>query len=180
MADGIEIVNLDRRRIALFDEHFARHRAESGRGEAHFMPFDPNEPGSPRGLDPRLLALPLDAPGWQRWYVALEDGGTRVVGHVDLKGEVLATARHRCELGIGIERAYRGRGLGRRLMETAISFARQSDMLHWLDLRVFAHNTPARALYRTLGFIEIGTVVDRFRIGGSSIDDVMMTLDVSR
>lgn len=180
MSAGIEIRALDRDLLPLFDAHFARHRAESGRGDLHFMPFDPDDSAQPRGLDPRQLDLPLDAPGWQRWYVALVEQRARVVGHVDLKGEILATARHRCELGIGLERSYRGHGLGRRLMQTAITFARRAESLHWLDLKVFAHNAPARALYRSLGFVEIGTVSDRFRIAGQSIDDVLMTLDVSR
>lgn len=124
------------------------------------------------------LSLPLDAPGWQRWFGAWVDSGTRIVAHVDLKGDALVSGLHRCELGLGIERSHRGRGLGRRLMQVAIDFARDAPTLDWLDLKVFAHNTPARALYRSLGFAEIGTVADRFRIGSASIDDVLMTLDV--
>jgi RimJ/RimL family protein N-acetyltransferase len=165
--------------VLLFNEHFSRHRSESGRGDWHFMPFAPDDAPGPAGMDPRRLNVPLDAPGWQRWFGAFADGGARIVGHVDVKGETLATARHRCELGIGIERSHRGQGLGRRLMETAIRFAREADSIAWLDLKVFAHNAPARALYRSLGFIEIGTVRDRFRIEGTRIDDVIMTLDVS-
>lgn len=166
--------------LDLFDEHFARHRAESGRGEIHFMPFAPDDKEGPRGLDPALFEFPLTTPGWQRWWVAWSTTGERIVGHVDLKGDHLKSAAHRCELGIGIERSYRGQGLGRRLMQTAIEFTRRSPTLAWLDLRVFAHNTQARALYSDLGFVEQGTVVDRFRIGAESLDDVIMTLDVSR
>ena len=164
---------------ALIAAHFARHRAESGRGEWHFMPFAPDDPAGPGGLDPGRLALPLNSPGWQRWFAAFADGGTRIVGHVDVKGEALRAASHRCEVGIGIERLHRGRGLGRRLMHEAIGFARRADCIAWLDLKVFAHNTPARDLYRSLGFQEIGTVADRFRIEGTSIDDVIMTLHVA-
>ena len=110
-------------------------------------------------------------------FVAVSDGND-IVGHVDLKGDHLKTGLHRCELGIGIERPYRGRGLGRRLMETAIEFARAADTLSWMDLRVFSHNVAGRALYRSLGFSEVGTLVDRFRIDGQRIDDVVMTLKV--
>ena len=106
-------------------------------------------------------------------------GGRRVVAHVNLKGDGLATGLHRCELGIGIEEAYRSAGLGRRLMGTAIDFARHAPSLNWLDLRVFSHNTPARVLYISLGFKEVGTWFDRFRISGQSIDDILMTLNVA-
>lgn len=174
-----EIRALGNADLTLFEEHFTRHRAESGRGEGHFMPFAPDDPRGPAGMDPRRLDMPLHAPGWQRWFGAFTDNGARIVGHVDVKGEVLAAALHRCELGIGIERAHRGRGLGRRLMQHAIDLARQAESLDWLDLKVFAHNAPARALYRSLGFIEVGTITDRFRIDGQRIDDVVMTLNVS-
>ena len=81
-------------------------------------------------------------------------------------------------MGIGIERAFRGQGLGRKLMETAIEFARETPSIEWVDLRVFSHNLNARALYQALGFVEVGVVRDRVRIEGESIDDVMMTLNV--
>ncbi len=165
--------------VAQYDAHFRRHRAESGRGDYHFMPFAPDDPEGPRGLDPRMLNLPVDDIGWQRWWVARLEGAEPVIGHVDLKGEYLKTALHRCELGIGIERAYRGQGLGRRLMETAIAFAQETPSIEWVDLRVFAHNANARALYQALGFVEIAVVHDRVRIEGEPIDDVMMTLSVA-
>ena len=161
----------------LFFAHFARHREESGNGDIHFMPFAPGDPLGPRGLDLGGLSLTLDQTDWQRWFIAVTSE-PRVVGHVDLKGDSLKTGLHRCELGIGIERGFRGHGLGRRLMEVAIGFSRDAQVLRWLDLRVFAHNTRALALYRSLGFEEVGTLRDRFRIGEVSIDDIIMTLRV--
>lgn len=175
MSPGIRPVGIaDRDRLAA---HFARHWAESGRGEPPFMPFAPGGAGQPRPVDGQPLALPLSEPGWQRIFAAVTDAGD-IVGHVDLTGDRLHTGLHRCRLGIGIERAHRGQGLGRRLMQTAIAFAEAADSIAWLDLRVFAHNRNARSLYLALGFDEIGTVIDRFRIDGLSVDDVIMTLDV--
>ena len=160
-----------------YRDHFERHRAESGRGDHHFMPFAPDDPEGPEGLLVTALNLPLDQRGWQRWFVAHNDRAD-IVGHVNLKGDGLKTGLHRCELGIGIERPYRGEGLGRRLMETAIEFARGVEALTWIDLRVFAHNAAGRALYLDMGFSEVGTLVDRFRIEGQVIDDVIMTMKI--
>ncbi len=143
------------------------------------MPFAPEDPDGPKGLDADSMDLPLTEPGWQRWFVALEESDSRIVGQVDLKGDGLRAGLHRCELGLGIERPHRGGGLGRRLMVTAIEFARSEESLSWVDLRVFAHNAAGRALYRKLGFTEVGTLTDRFRIQGVPIDDVMMTLNVA-
>ena len=139
------------------------------------MPFAPDDQGGPEGLDVVALNRPLNEPGWQRWFVVANEKG-EIVGHVDLKGDGLKTGQHRCELGIGIEVEYRGKGLGRRLMETAIEYARGVDALTWIDLRVFAHNTVGKALYLSMGFSEVGILVDRFRIEGQMIDDLIMTL----
>jgi len=167
--------------VACVDElrdHFDRHHAESGRGDPHFMPFEPTAPEGPKGLDVDGLTRPLSERGWQRWFIA-RDPASCIIGHVNLKGDGLAVGLHRCELGIGIERPYRGQGLGRRLMHTAIDHARRAGSLAWVDLRAFAHNHAALELYRSLGFVEIGRMEDRFRIGGESVDDVIMVLDVS-
>lgn len=170
---------LTRDDLSLFEAHFNRHRAESGRGDHHFMPFAPDDPQGPRGLDAAALHLPLDEPGWQRWFVATVTDEERIIGHVNLKGDGLRTGLHRCELGIGVERGYRSHGLGRRLMNTAIAFARSDPRLAWIDLRVFGHNRVGRALYGALGFVEVGTLIDRFRVEGQQIDDVIMTLAVT-
>lgn len=159
--------------------HLGRHRAESGaEGELIFMPFEPGGDAGPRGIDRSAWEAPLDQPGWQRWFVALAPAGS-IVGHIDLKGDSLATGLHRCELGIGLENAYRGAGLGRRLMGAALDFARQAPSLAWVDLRVFGHNHRARALYESLGFVHQGTLRDRFRIRGERIDDELMALSVA-
>lgn len=135
---------------------------------------------APGVLTPNSSNLPWIPRGGQRWWVARTSRNGDIVGHVDLKGNHLKTGMHRCELGIGIEHAYRGQGMGRWLMQTAIDFARSAPTLKWLDLRVFADNKNARLLYTKLGFVELGVVVDRFQIDGVSMDDALMTLDVSR
>jgi RimJ/RimL family protein N-acetyltransferase len=173
------------RRIALLGDehasalcaHIRRHGAESGRdGDLIFRPRSSGEE-----LDEVLAierhrvewARPLSEPLWLRTWGLLEDGA--VLGHLDLRGGRLPAELHRATLGIGLERAARRQGHGRAMMETAIAWARDHG-LAWLDLGVFAHNLPARALYASLGFVEIGTTRDQFRVDGASIDDVAMTL----
>ena len=164
--------------VSLCLEHFKRHWAESGRdGDLHFMPFAPSNADGPKGLDPQALRLGLDQVGWQRWWILTVDG-SRVVGHANLKGDSLKTGLHRCGLGIGMERPYRAQGHGRSLMGAAIDYARSTHSLAWIDLSVFSHNVAGLALYQSLGFTEVGTINDRFRIDGAVIDDVGMALNV--
>lgn len=160
-------------------EHFERHLSESGKEGIHFMPFEPDDPDGPSGLSVEKALLPLDTPGWLRVFYALDTDSRQVIGHVDLKSNGLKTGLHRCMLGIGIETAYRGMGLGKRLMNTAIEYARSEESLVWIDLGVFSNNRKAYSLYKQLGFVEIGTIKDRFRIGNESIDDIQMVLNVA-
>ena len=145
--------------------------------DATAMPFVPSNADGPKGLDPQALRLGLDQVGWQRWWILIVDG-SRVIGHANLKGDSLKTGLHRCELGIGLERPYRAQGHGRCLMGAAIDYARSARSLAWIDLRVFSHNVAGLALYQSLGFAEVGTINDRFRIDGAVIDDVAMALNV--
>ncbi len=48
----------------------------------------------------------------------------------------------------------RGKGLGRKLLEAAETFAKTNDA-RWLRLSVLAKNRSARALYSSLGFSEL-------------------------
>lgn len=99
-----------------------------------------------------------------------------MVGGLTLVGADLLASMHRAGLGVGVERAYRGQGWGRKLLEAAIAWARQDPRLDWIDLGVFEGNDRALALYRRLGFIEHGRVVDLFRVDGLRITDIQMSL----
>lgn len=163
--------------VSVFLEHYGRHCAESGTGgDHHFLPIDPQVDLNGK-FDYEALRRGLHERAWRRWFIATD--GRQIVGHADLKGDALRSGSHRCELGIGVERSHRGRGLGRQLMMAAIDFARAADSIDWIDLRVFSHNTAAQRLYTSFGFCQVGCIADRFRIEDQKIDDLSMTLDVS-
>jgi GNAT superfamily N-acetyltransferase len=157
--------------------HIARHSGESGRdGDPIFRPRSTDAPiDELAAIDRHRLgwSQALDEPYWLRtWGVVV---GGEVRGHLDLHGGRLSSEFHRAMLGMGIERGWRGQGHGRALLEVAIAWARTTE-LAWLDLGVFAHNARARALYTSVGFVEVGVTLDRFRVDGVVIDDVAMVL----
>ncbi len=156
-------------------QHMARHSDESGRGgDIVFAPFDDFDTEAWQRRHEERFRLAVDEPGWERLWGVFD--GARMVGHVDLGGSMVHASLHRARLGLGLERSYRGSGIGRNLMETALTWAREEPSLAWVDLGVFAHNRVARCLYEALGFSHIATTVDVFRVHGQSIDDVTMTL----
>jgi len=119
--------------------------------------------------------LLVTEPAWARCFGLWDEADERLIGHVDLSGGRLTSEMHRCELGIGNEAAWCGRGLGPRLMRTAIEFARAQPTLAWLDLHVLSSNQRAFRLYQRWGFSETGFVRDRFRIAGESVADIGMS-----
>lgn len=81
--------------------------------------------------------------------------------------------RHRSRLGICLLRAYWGRGVGTRMMETALELARDSGFLQ-LELEVDAENQRAIALYRRFGFEEYGRLPGATRRDGQFFDELLM------
>ena len=80
------------------------------------------------------------------------------------------------ELGMLVEREWRGRGVGSALVAAAIERARERG-LHKLSLSVFVHNAAAIALYEKFGFVEEGRRVKHFRrANGELWDSVEMGL----
>jgi ribosomal protein S18 acetylase RimI-like enzyme len=67
-------------------------------------------------------------------------------------------------------------GVGRRLVEAVIDFARQRVEL--LQLSVVSDNDPARLLYARLGFIEYGVEKNSLKQHGRYYDEILMALDL--
>ena len=102
--------------------------------------------------------------------IAVADG--QIVGMLHIEA-----SRHGFgELGMLVDRDWRGRGVGSALVQAAISRARGQG-LHKLCLEVFAHNTAAIALYRKSGFIEEGRRTGQYRrASGELWDSIVMGL----
>ncbi|ORW71970.1 ribosomal protein S18-alanine N-acetyltransferase [Mycobacterium saskatchewanense] len=64
---------------------------------------------------------------------------------------------------IGVDPAYQGRGIGRRLLEQLLAFA--DGGVVYLEVRT--DNEPAIALYRSVGFEQVGLRKRYYRISGA-------------
>jgi len=67
-------------------------------------------------------------------------------------------------------------GVGRRLVEAVIDFARQRVEL--LQLSVVSDNEPARRLYARLGFVEYGVEKNSLKQDSCYYDEILMALDL--
>jgi RimJ/RimL family protein N-acetyltransferase len=98
--------------------------------------------------------------------------GDRIVGTLHV-----SVSRHGFgELGMLVERDWRGHGVGSALLQAAIGWARGRG-LHKLCLEVFPHNAAAIGLYRKFGFADEGRRVRQYRrASGELWDSILMGL----
>jgi ribosomal protein S18 acetylase RimI-like enzyme len=104
-------------------------------------------------------------------FVALD--GAKVVGAVDLHPHKIEGFRHNAGLGIGLLAGYRGRGLGARLLETAIAAAAGNGFRR-LELVVYANNAAALRLYNKFGFTREGIFRGQRELDGVREDVIAM------
>jgi RimJ/RimL family protein N-acetyltransferase len=105
--------------------------------------------------------------------VALD--GDRVVGWCDVIPKDWPSTRHCGSLGMGLLPEWRGRGVGRRLIERTLHAARAFPLAR-VELAVRADNEGAMALYRRVGFEQEGRRRRAVRVDGVYYDDIVMAV----
>jgi ribosomal protein S18 acetylase RimI-like enzyme/aminoglycoside phosphotransferase (APT) family kinase protein len=73
-----------------------------------------------------------------------------------------------------VETTLQGRGIGRKLLETALQHPRLAEARR-IFLQVWDKNERAVRLYESLGFKRVGTT--RFTVGNEAMEDLVMILD---
>ena len=104
--------------------------------------------------------------GWADWftspgqgmlpgYVWVEDG--HIVGNVTVR-RLSMFGRGWMIGNVAVAPEYRGRGIGRQLMDAGVELVRHNSG-EWIALQVRTHNDIAHNLYKSLGFIDTGEMV---------------------
>jgi ribosomal protein S18 acetylase RimI-like enzyme len=101
------------------------------------------------------------------------DDAGRVVGWCDIFPSPREVSQHVGVLGMGVLPAYRGRGLGRRLIAATLGAA--DGRFEQIDLDVYGTNIAAQALYRSVGFVEQGRKRGGRKVDGVYDDIIVMT-----
>lgn len=99
---------------------------------------------------------------------ALEEDG-RIVGNLGVRESVPGVLG----LGMGLLREARGQGWGRKLLRTAIDYARASGA-HKLELEVWLDNPRAVSLYASEGFEVEGIRRDHYRRRNGSLRSTLI------
>lgn len=109
-------------------------------------------------------------------FVAEDDG--RIVGRLSIARDQHPASRHVADLGLMVAISHRRRGIGTKLLEAALDWARHSEVRK-LELHVFPHNEAAIRLYETFGFVQEGYRRGHYRRGNDYVDAILMAYEVS-
>ncbi|MBL7499197.1 GNAT family N-acetyltransferase [Frankia sp. CNm7] len=95
------------------------------------------------------------------WVAVAPNGG--IVGTYQLKPNQLKLGDHVANAGFMVDPELRGQGVGRRLGEHCLNAARELGYRAMQFNAVVTTNTASLQLWRSLGFIIVGTVPRGFR-----------------
>ena len=104
-------------------------------------------------------------------FVAVE--GELVVGRLSIARDPHPASAHVADLGLIVASSHRRRGIGRRLLETAATWA-QGSGVRKLELHVFPWNDPAIRLYEHFGFVREGLRRGHYRRDDVDVDALLM------
>jgi phosphinothricin acetyltransferase len=81
--------------------------------------------------------------------------------------------RHVADFSIYVERAYRGKGVGKALLTRLVELARELGF-HKMVLSAFPTNTAGMALYEKMGFRTVGIYKEQGMLDGRWVDTIVM------
>lgn len=104
--------------------------------------------------------------------VALHQG--MVIGNIGLEQYSRIRRSHAGGLGMAVAEAWQGKGVGSKLLATALDIADNWMNLHRVELTVYADNAAAIGLYRKFGFEDEGLFRDYAVRDGQWVDTLSM------
>jgi ribosomal protein S18 acetylase RimI-like enzyme len=123
----------------------------------------------------RPLAFFADRIGGSTTFGACD--GAELVGIAGLLIPEGQKEAHKGRLvGMYVRPSVRRCGVGRRLVEAIVEFARRRVEL--IQLAVVSENQPARRLYARLGFVEYGIEKKALKHDGRYYDEILMAKDL--
>jgi RimJ/RimL family protein N-acetyltransferase len=105
--------------------------------------------------------------------VFVAESGAEIVGRLSVARDSHPASYHVADLGLMVAAGHRRRGVGRALLDRAVTWARESRVRK-LELHVFPHNAPAIALYESFGFVREGYRGAHYRRGTGYVDAILM------
>lgn len=151
--------------------------AEAERQIAQEPGFFCSEPSELTDANVANTILSFSKHGKGVYFVAEHEG--ILIGHAFLEPFPLKALSHVADLNIAVNLGWQGRGIGKKLLEQIIEWAKHSFTIEKIQLNVRASNNAAICLYKKMGFQEEGRLKNRLKLKKGYIDDIIMGLDLN-
>ena len=112
----------------------------------------------------------------QLMLCAFIDG--KLTGQLVFRGGSRPRIRHSGEFGITVLKEHWGKGVGSELINNLIAWAKETQIIKKINLRVRSDNQSAIGLYRKFGFVSEGTISRDLFINGKFYDSIHMGMDI--
>lgn len=144
-------------------------------GESTFLTFPPEEFRRDIPEEEGIIMAHLAVPN-RIFILGMIEG--EIAGILNVEATQKSRLRHRAEFGVTVKKKHWGKGIGRRLVEETIQWAKDSPIVEKLILEVMVANEKAVSLYESLGFEIEGRLKRDTLIDGQYYDVYMMALFV--
>ena len=101
-----------------------------------------------------------------------------IVATLNFSGGRRPRVRHSGEFGMSVRKQYWGLGIGSLMLDTLIAWARDTQIVKKINLRVRTDNQRAIRLYERKGFVIEGTIRKEILLDGSYFDHHWMGLEL--
>lgn len=112
-----------------------------------------------------------------RLFLMAEVEGS-LAGNLNFNGGIRERTAHVGEFGITVLKEYWGLGIGTRLIETMICWAKGTGFIKKINLRVRSDNYRAIDMYTKFGFVREGILTRDFYMDDRFYDSIMMGLPI--
>ena len=143
--------------------------------DAEYVPLVEGEFNLTLEQEEQLLQSYLDREN-SVFIIAICEG--EIVANLNVEGHSREILKHTAMVGMGTLLDWRGFGIGKFLMEEALKWAKENEILELLWLEVYEEHEVARSLYSKMGFVECGRIQNKFKFEGKYSHEIKMILDV--
>ncbi|MCA1031020.1 GNAT family N-acetyltransferase [Bacillus timonensis] len=103
----------------------------------------------------------------------------KIVGLLNFNRSKRKRVAHLGYFGISVQKEYWHAGIGTKLIECLLLWARENPSIEKVYLEVFSHNEHAIRLYEKMGFVEEGRKKQYIKYeDGRYVDEIIMAQDV--
>lgn len=144
-------------------------------GESDFLTFGPGEFNITVEKEEEILESHLYSNN-KIYIIALIDD--EIVGSLNFGGGHRPRTMHTGEFGVSVSKKYWGLGIGKELVKYLIDWAKDSNIIKKINLRVREDNNRAIELYKKLGFNHEGIITRDFYLDGKYYSSIQMGLEL--